>query len=139
MTHRNPWLLAAAGANALAALLHLACIAFGAQWYRAMGAGEAMAQMAERGDWTPAVAAAGIACVLSTWSLYALSGAGAIRRLPLLRPALWAITGVYLLRGGVGLLIAPTDRRQRGLLVVEFDHLSAIGALHFTGMRIRRD
>ena len=141
MTHRNPWLLAAAGANALAALLHLACIAFGAPWYRAMGAGEAMAQMAERGDWTPAVAAAGIACVLSTWSLYALSGAGAIRRLPLLRPALWAITGVYLLRGGVGLLIAPTAAIGRSEVFWWWSSTICLlfGALHITGMRFRRD
>jgi hypothetical protein len=32
------------------------------------------------------------------WSLYALSGAGVIRRLPLVRPALCIITSVYMLR-----------------------------------------
>jgi hypothetical protein len=40
-----------------------------------------------------------ISSILVAWSLYALSGAGVIRKLPLVRPALCAITGVYLLRG----------------------------------------
>ncbi|WP_460830387.1 hypothetical protein [Lysobacter humi (ex Lee et al. 2017)] len=41
----------------------------------------------------------GIAAVLGLWAMYALSGAGVIRRLPLLRTALVAITAVYLVRG----------------------------------------
>lgn len=40
-----------------------------------------------------------ITAILLTWSAYALSGAGVLPRLPLLRPVLCAITGLYLLRG----------------------------------------
>jgi hypothetical protein len=40
-----------------------------------------------------------VAAVFVVWACYALSGAGAIRRLPLLRVALFAIAAVYLLRG----------------------------------------
>ena len=94
----NLCLLTGAVLSAVAALLHLACIAFGAPWYRAMGAGERMARMAAEGDWHATAVTLCIAAVLSVWSLYALSGAGVIARLPLLRPALCAITGVYLLR-----------------------------------------
>lgn len=57
-----------------------------------------MARMAERGHWYPTVLTLGIAAILGTWALYAWSGAGLIRRLPLLRPALCVITGVYLFR-----------------------------------------
>lgn len=102
----NPSLTIAAALNAIAALLHLGCIVFGASWYRFFGAGERMARLAEAGDWRPTVITAGIVAVLSVWALYALSGAGAIRTLPLLRIGLCAITAVYLLRGLAGLAYA---------------------------------
>jgi putative oxidoreductase len=77
-------LLLAGYLSALAALTHLAIIVGGADWYRLFGAGEAMAQMAEQGSWYPALVTLAIASVLAVWSLYAFSGAGRIRRLPLL-------------------------------------------------------
>ncbi len=103
--HRGtPWLLAGAGLSAAAALLHIETIAGGPEWYRFFGAGERMAQMASRGHWYPALVTSGIAAILSIWAAFALSGAGLIVRLPLLRTALVAITTIYLLRG---LLIVP--------------------------------
>jgi hypothetical protein len=109
----NAWLLAAAALSAIAAALHIGCIVFGATWYRFFGAGERMARMAEAGDWRPAVITSGIVVVLSVWALYALSGAGAIAQLPLLRAGLCTITAVYLLRGAAGALhaafLAPSD------------------------------
>jgi hypothetical protein len=103
----QPFLLAGAAMSAAAALVHLGCIAFGAPWYRALGAGEQIARMAEAGHWYPTVVTLFIAAVLSGWSAYALSGAGLIRRLPLLRAALCAITAVYLLRGLAFPLLMP--------------------------------
>jgi hypothetical protein len=85
--------------SAVAALLHVGCIIFGASWYRFFGAGERMAQLASAGSWYPAIVTSFIASMLVAWSLYALSGAGVIPRLPLLRLALCAITTIYLLRG----------------------------------------
>ena len=93
------WLTAAALLSAAAAILHLAVIAGGPDWYRFFGAGEAMATMAERGSLWPAAVTLGIATVLALWAAYALAGAGRIRRLPLLRSALVAIAAIYLLRG----------------------------------------
>ncbi len=95
----NPWLLAAAAGSLIAALLHLGCIAFGAPWYRAMGAGEGMARLAEAGSWRPTLITLAITAVLLVWALFALSGAGAIRPLPLTKLALLAISAVLLLRG----------------------------------------
>src|SRR5687768_3965647 len=100
MRHRpNTFLVVGAALSAVAALLHLGCIAFGAPWYRFLGAGEQMAQMDLAGHWYPSVASLVIAAILLVWSLYALSGAGAMRRLPLTRLVLCAVTGIYLLRG----------------------------------------
>jgi hypothetical protein len=96
---RNSWLMMGAALSALAAVLHVGCIIFGASWYRFFGAGERMAQLASQGSWYPTVVTFFIAAMLAVWSAYALSGAGIVPRLPLLRLALCAITGIYLLRG----------------------------------------
>ena len=101
---RNPWLVAAGILSAAAALLHLAVIVGGPDWYRLFGAGEGMARIAEQGSPEPALITLGIAAILAVWAVYALAGAGLIRRLPLMRTALVAITAVYLLRG---LILAP--------------------------------
>jgi hypothetical protein len=96
---RNAWLVAGGLLSAVAAALHLAIIAGGPDWYRFFGAGEGMALMAERGMLRPTLFALGIAAVLAVWAAYAFAGAGLIRRLPMMRTALVAISAVYLLRG----------------------------------------
>jgi len=104
-------LVLAAALDAIAALLHLAVIVGGPAWYRSFGAGERMARMAEARRWEPTVITLAIACVLATWGLYALSGAGVLRPLPWRAPVLCVITAVYLLRG---LAIVPALARPRG-------------------------
>ena len=100
----NLWLTIGGGLSAIAALLHLGCIAGGPAWYRFFGAGEGMARAAARGELRPTLITFFIAGVLAAWAAFAFSGAGLLPRLPLLRPALVAITAVYLLRG---LVIVP--------------------------------
>lgn len=135
-TPRNHLLILGAALSTIAALLHLACIYFGAPWYRAMGAGEEIARMAEAGSLYPAIVTLFIAAVLLVWSLYALSGAGVIRRLPLLRTILVAITAVYLLRG---LAIIPMMVTMPGRSLAFWLWSSAIcalfGIVHAAGLR----
>ncbi|MEO1044223.1 MAG: hypothetical protein AAFX04_02150 [Pseudomonadota bacterium] len=88
----------------LAALLHIGCIAMGPDWFRFFGAPEPLVAGYENGNNRLLWFTMGITAVLTVWGLYALSGAGMIRRLPLLRLGLLAITGIYLLRG---LLLVP--------------------------------
>ncbi len=94
----NPWLVAGGTLSAIAAALHVAVIAGGPEWYRFFGAGEAMAQAAERGSARPALITSGIVIILGIWAAYAFSGAGLMRRLPLLRTALVTISFIYLAR-----------------------------------------
>jgi hypothetical protein len=104
------WLALGGALSAIAAILHLAIILGGPDWYRFFGAGEGMAQAAERGESGPAIITLIIAFILFGWSLYAFSGAGLVRRLPLLRTCLVAITAVYLARALAPvpiLLLAP--------------------------------
>jgi len=95
----------------VAALLHVGIILGGPDWYRFFGAGEHMARLAARGSPYPAVVTAAIAIVLGIWTLYALSGAGMIRRLPFVRLALVLIAAIYLARGilGVPLVLIMED------------------------------
>jgi hypothetical protein len=133
----NRYLIAGAALSASAALLHLGCIAFGGSWYRFLGAGERMARMADAGHWYPAVVATTIAAVLLIWSLYALSGAGAIRRLPLLKFALCAITAVYIGRGLAFVPLMPLfPGNSIAFWLVSSVICLAIGLVHFAGVRL---
>lgn len=128
------FLLLAAVADALAALLHVGCIVFGAPWYRFFGAGERMVQLALEGNPYPARVSAAVVVVLLIWTAYALSGAGAIPRLPLLKLGLCTISAVFLLRGvfGVGLVLVKRVRNPAFWWWSSAVCLG-IGALHLIG------
>lgn len=98
-------LMCAACLSFAASLLHVAVVFGGPDWYRFFGAGEGMATLAARGSLQPALITLGIALMLFIWGLYALSGAGAILKLPFLKSALSVITFVYLARGLAGLVL----------------------------------
>lgn len=99
MTRQNIWLVAGGWLSLAAALIHAATIIGGPDWYRFFGAGEEIARAAERGSWVPAVMTSAIATILGIWAAYAFAGAGVIRRLPLMRTALIAISAIYVARG----------------------------------------
>ncbi len=94
-----------------------------------------MADLAASGHWYPTFLTLLITVVLSVWALYALSGAGIIRSLPLLRTALCFITAVYLLRGvaGIPLLVLPS---QQGALFWLWSSALALafGLVHLRGL-----
>lgn len=134
----NRFLLAAAALDAVAALLHLACIAFGASWYRALGAGEAMARLAAAGHPRPTLFALAIASVLLVWACYALSGAGAIRRLPLLKPVLCVISAIYLLRGLGFVVLQPFfPGNSLTFWLISSGICLLFGLVHLIGLRQR--
>ena len=97
-TRRSGWLLTAGVLSGCGAAVHLGCVVGGPSWYRFFGAGERMARLAEQGSPEPAIVATIIAFIVGIWAAYALSGAGLLPRLPLLRPALVLISAIYLIR-----------------------------------------
>jgi hypothetical protein len=106
----NEYLILGGTFSILAALLHIAIIIGGPDWYRFWGAGERMVVMAENGSWLPAILTFIIFLILFLWGLYAFSGAGLIKRLPFLKTALVLISLIYLIRGLslVILLLSPS-------------------------------
>jgi hypothetical protein len=126
--------------SAIAALAHLVCIAVGAPAYRFMGAGERMARAAEAGQLQPALVTLAVAAVLVVWALYAFAGAGLVGPLPLMKPALTAITAVYLGRAiGYPLLKAAFPENTQTFWLVSSAICLVIGALHAYGLVLRWD
>ncbi|BBH43528.1 hypothetical protein [Pseudomonas sp. KU43P] len=133
-TEYNLALAIGAGLSLLASLMHVGVIMVGPSWYRLFGAGEGFVRAAQAGRWFPAVVTAGIALVLAAWAAYGLSGAGLIAPLPLLGPALCAITLVYLLRGMLGpFALAGTGRSSRFIWVSSAICL-VYGLVHLVGV-----
>jgi len=83
----------------LAAVLHLAMPFGGPAWYAFWRAPDVIVRMAGAGHPYPAVMCMLIAALLVLCTLYAVSGAGLIFRMPLLRTGLTAIAAVFLARG----------------------------------------
>ena len=120
--HNDRWLLTGGIVTGFASLTHVAIIIGGPDWFRFFGAGERMARQAELGSPYPAIVTAAIATILAVWTLYALSGAGVIRRLPLLRIVLVLIASIYLLRGVLGVPVVllvddPYTRQLRARMI----------------------
>lgn len=131
----NTMLIFAGILNAMAAALHIACIYFGAPWYRLLGAGENMAKMAEQGNPIPTIITSGITLILFIWSLYAFSAAGLISKLPLIHLALVTITTIYLVRGVIGLfLIANPMGQSPGFWLWSSAISLLIGIVHLIGL-----
>ena len=93
--NRPSYLLIFAGVLSFCAAIFQAVIAFVPQWSAAIGSGAALASN------PPLLLALGllVSLVLVVFGLYGLSGAGVIRRLPLLRPGLFVIGLLYGLVG----------------------------------------
>ena len=128
------WLTLGGMLSGMAALLHIGCILGGPDWYRFFGAGEPMALAAERGELFPHVITAGIAAMLALWAAYAFSGAGRMRRLPLIRTALIAISAICLARGLVlfPILLLRPDQADSfttwsSLIVLAYGVVHAVG------------
>jgi len=132
----NVFLIIAGTLSAIVAVLHLACIYFGAPWYRFLGAGEKMAMLAEQGSLQPTIITSGIVLVLSLWSIYAFSGAGVIAKLPFIRLALILITLLYLARGVAGFFFisSPMGRSPEFWLWSSVICLS-FGIVHLVGLK----
>lgn len=131
-------LIVAACFNAAAALLHLGCLAFGARWYRALGAGDRVVAMVNAKRVLPYAMTAAIAAMLLIWALYALSAAGCLGPMPFMRWVLVFIAAVYLGRGLLGLCSLSFRGHFQGTTAMFWQVSSwlcvAVGVLHLIGI-----
>jgi len=96
---KNPYLFGSGVTASCGALLHLLIPIGGPEWYAFFGAPRGMVQMACNGDLHAPISCVLIATLLIFFAIYAFSGAGLLRRLPLLRSVLVCIGGILILRG----------------------------------------
>ncbi|MES2300416.1 MAG: hypothetical protein V4582_25500 [Pseudomonadota bacterium] len=95
------YLIASAALCALGVIVHLAAIPLGAEWAAFIGAPRGLLPMLERGSVRPALTCILISSVLAIWSMYGLSAAGLLARLPALRLVLALSGGTLILRAFV--------------------------------------
>jgi hypothetical protein len=98
MNASSRWLTIAAALCFAIALLHAAAIFLGPGAYAYLGAPE-LGRAEAAGSAVPDLMTAVLVVVFGAFGAYALSGAGRVRRLPLLRVGLAAIGAVFTLRG----------------------------------------
>jgi hypothetical protein len=119
--------------------VHLIAIFIGPPAYRLLGAGEDFAAWAEAGSLLPSLITFGLVVIFAIFGCYALSGAGILRRLPLLTPGLLGIASLYTLRGlalfvELGMVLAATIPLHELNIFYSTVHF-AIGVIHFPGSR----
>lgn len=137
----NKPLILAGLLNFSAAALHILAALGGPDYYRALGAGETLASMAEAGSLYPMFVALLIATVLVIWGLYAWSGARLIIRLPFVRIGLVLITAVYCIRGVYGFFVPVFSNHPHVVDLGATFWISSsaiclsIGVVHLMGIR----
>lgn len=132
-------LVVAAVLTLIAALMHLLVIVQGPRGYRWAGAGTRIVAAAQAGKQYPAAITGVICMVLMAWATYALSGAGVIAPLPLLRPVLVAVTSVFLLRALLGPLLLIGNGRSARFVWVSSGLCLLYGLLYLIGLVQRWD
>ena len=108
--------------NIVLATGHVVGLIWAYSVFRAVGIEEDMRRLAEQGGAAlPYVVTVIVAAGFLVFGLYGLSGAGVVRRLPLLRTVLVSIAAVYVLRGtllgGIG-AVAAGDAAQTAFAAI---------------------
>jgi hypothetical protein len=137
----NFFLIAGGVISGLISLLHV-ILALNPALYLYFGPDQASAlsQLAVQGSSLTTIVTFALALIFAIWAIYAFSGAGMIRRLPLLRMALIAIGVIYILRS----LFLPTEIRMvlnegYAFRFVVFSAISLIaGLLYLSGVLMLR-
>ena len=93
------YLILSGAAVSAGALLHVAILFGGPDWYAFFGAPPGLVAMARAGNLRAPISCIVIATFLGLLATYAFSGAGVIRHLPFLRTGLATIACVLILRG----------------------------------------
>jgi hypothetical protein len=103
-------LMVAAGIGLFGALIHFVAPWYGPEWYAYWHAPREVVESARNGTWLAPLSTMAVGAAMLAAGLYALSAAGAIRRLPLLKPALVVLSVLCVLRASIVipfLILAP--------------------------------
>jgi hypothetical protein len=97
--------------NILIAIAHIVGLFWADKMFEVTGIGNEMTKLAQTHSSLPYLLTIFVAVVFFIFGLYGLSADNKFRPLPLLKPVIFAIAGIYLLRG-IGELIFDLEKQQ---------------------------
>jgi hypothetical protein len=97
--------------NILIAVGHLVGLFWADKMFEVTGIGKEMTELAQTHSTLPYLLTISVSVVFFIFGLYGLSAANKFRQLPFLKPVVFTIAGIYLLRG-IGELIFDLERQQ---------------------------
>lgn len=97
--------------NILIALTHILGLFWADKMFEVTGIGKEMTELAQTHSLLPYLLTIFVSIVFFIFGLYGLSADNKFRRLPLLKPGIFAIAGIYLLRG-IGELIFDLEKQE---------------------------
>ena len=119
--------------NILIALGHIIGLFWADKMFEATGIGKEMTELAQIHFSLPYLLTIFIAIVFFAFGLYGLSADNKFRQLPFIKPAIFLIAGIYLLRG-IGELIADSIQGTNSISETTYSLLAlTIGLLFLIG------
>jgi hypothetical protein len=120
--------------NILIAVGHIVGLFWADKMFELTGIGKEMTELAQTHSSLPYLLTIFVAIVFFIFGLYGLSADNKFRPLPLLKPVIFAIAGIYLFRG-IGELIFDLEQQQTNLFLETTYSLIAvfIGLLFLIG------
>ena len=97
--------------NIIIAIAHLIGLFWADQMFEVTGIGKEMTELAQYHSSLPYLLTIFVSVVFLIFGLYGLSADNKFRRLPFLKPIIFTIAGIYLLRG-IGELIYDLEKQQ---------------------------
>jgi hypothetical protein len=111
MEQKNSMLKLGGYINIIIAIAHIVGLFWSDKMFEVTGIGKEMIELAQTHSSLPYLLTIFVAIVFFIFGLYGLSADNKFRPLPLLKPVIFAIAGIYLLRG-IGELIFDLEKQQ---------------------------
>ncbi|MFN0050524.1 MAG: hypothetical protein ACKVOU_15495 [Cytophagales bacterium] len=120
--------------NIIISIAHIVGLFWADKMFEVTGIGNEMTKLAQAHSSLPYLLTIFVAIVFFIFGLYGLSAANKFRQLPFLKPVVFTIAGIYLLRG-IGELIFDIEKQQASQSLEIFYSLIAvfIGLLFLLG------
>ena len=120
--------------NILIAIAHIVGLLWADKMFEVTGIGKEMTELAQTHSSLPYLLTIFVAIVFFIFGLYGLSADNKFKPLPFLKPVIFAIAGIYLLRG-IGELIFDLEKQQANqILEITYSLIAVfIGLLFLIG------
>ncbi|WP_166926116.1 hypothetical protein [Flavobacterium poyangense] len=134
MQQKNRLLSLGGYTNILIAIAHLVGLLWANKMFEVTGIGKEMERLAQKHFSLPYLVTIFVAIVFFIFGLYGLSAANKFRKLPFLKPAIFAIAAIYLFRGAGELIYDIKQQEASQFLEILYSLIALfIGLLFLIG------